>query len=414
VSVVAQRMTSKYTVLTILFIGWIVDYLDRMVMSVAIPFIGADFHLGAATLGIVLSSFFAGYAVMQIPGGWLSDKFGSRKVMMISIALWSVFTLLTGLAWSLAGLLVIRLLFGIGEGSFPAASSKAIAEYFPQEETARAESTMLSSNALGVAIAPLFAAPLMAAMGWRNMFMVIAVLGLVVAWLIYAYVRPQTNRQRSGSGAKTVKSKMRMRDLMKTPTMWKLVVMWFGLDIVLWGFSSWLPSYLIKVRHLHLISAGIVASLPFFAGTISMLLGGWLMDRVFVGREKYVAIVVELLGAFFLFMMFQTSNITEATLYQILSAFFLYLGFAAIWSLPLKILPVEIMGSAAGMINFGGQVAGFISPMVMGFLISASGGSYSAAFWFLIIAAVVSAITGLTLTNARGRLEAKVAGSAEL
>lgn len=404
---IRRRMTSQYTVLTILFFGWIVDYLDRMVMSVALPFIGADFHLSAAVLGVVLSSFFAGYALMQIPGGWLSDKFGSRRVMIVSIALWSVFTLLTGLAWSLGALLVIRLLFGIGEGSFPAASSKAISEHFPQSETARAESTMLSSNALGVAIAPLFAAPLIMAIGWRNTFMVIAVLGLVVAFLVYGYVRPSKNYGAGVTGAPG-ENKIRMRDLMRTPTMWKLVIMWFGLDIVLWGFSSWLPSYLIKVRHMPLIHAGIMASLPFFAGTISMLLGGWLMDRVFVGREKYVAIVVELVGAFFLFMMFRTSNVVDATVYQILSAFFLYFGFAAIWSLPLKILPTEIMGSAAGMINFGGQVAGFISPMVMGFLISASGGSYQTAFWFLIIAAVVSAAAGLTLTNARESLESTV------
>jgi nitrate/nitrite transporter NarK len=195
--------------------------------------------------------------------------------------------------------------------------------------------------------------------------------------------------------------------------MWKLVAAWFGLDVVLWGFASWLPSYLLKVRHLDLLQAGVVASLPFFAGGVAMILGGWLVDKYFAGREKYFVIIVEILGALFLYLMFTTQALQTAVIYQILSAFFLYAGFAGIWALPLKVLPTEVMGSATGMINFGGQVAGFVSPMVMGFLISAFNGSYDAAFWFLILSAVISIIACMTLGNAQRSLQMKVAGVEE-
>ncbi|MBV7504869.1 MFS transporter [Bacillus sp. sid0103] len=397
---------NKYFILFILFAGWMVAYLDRMVMSVALTSIGDDFHLSAASLGIVLSAFFAGYALMQIPGGYLADKFGSKRIMVVSLISWSLFTVLTGFAWSLASLLVIRFLFGVGESGFPAASSKAIAEYFPKAERAKAQSTMLSSNAFGAALAPLFAAPMMLMLGWRNMFVVIGIAGIVlvaVYWMVLKKPTQQTNE------AKQVKNKeISMKDLLRNATMWKLVVAWFGLDVVIWGFASWLPSYLLKVRELDLLQAGFISSLPFFAGGIAMILGGWLVDKYFVGREKYFAIVVTVVGALFLYLMFKTPSLQMAVTYQIISAFFLYAGFAGIWSLPLKFLPTAVMGSAAGMINFGGQLAGFVSPMIMGFLITAFNGSYDAAFYFLILSSIISVVACFTLGDTKKSLESNV------
>ncbi|MFD0051496.1 MFS transporter [Actinomycetes bacterium NPDC127524] len=397
---------NKYFILFVLFAGWMVAYLDRMVMSVALTSIGDDLHLSAASLGVVLSSFFAGYALMQIPGGVLADKYGSKRVMILSLIAWSLFTAFTGFAWSLVSLLVIRFFFGVGESGFPAASSKAIAEYFPKAERAKAQSTMLSSNAFGAAIAPLFAAPMMVWLGWRNMFFVIALVGLVLV-AVYGIVLKKPLKQKEEE--KHVETKqISMKDLLRTPIMWKLVIAWFGLDVVIWGFASWLPSYLLKVRELDLLHAGFVASLPFFAGGISMVLGGLVVDKYFVGRERYFSIVVTILGALFLYLMFKTPSLQLAVTYQIISAFFLYAGFAGIWSLPLKFLPTEVMGSAAGMINFGGQVAGFVSPMIMGFLITAFNGSYNAAFWFLILSSIISVVACFTLGDTKKSLESKV------
>ncbi|WP_019123982.1 MFS transporter [Brevibacillus massiliensis] len=405
---IATLAGNNYFILFLLFFGWILAYLDRMVISVALTSIGSDLHLEAGSLGIVLSSFFAGYALMQIPGGWLADTYGSKRVMIVALIMWSLFTALTGAAWSFMSLLAIRFLFGIGESGFPSASSKAIAEYFPKAGRAKAQSAMLSSNAFGAALAPLFAAPMMIWLGWRKMFVAIALVGFVLAIVYAIFLRGPAQRGEDSSNPSD--KRMSLKDLLQTPTMWKLVVAWFGLDVVLWGFASWLPSYLLKVRNLDLLQAGFVASLPFFAGGIAMILGGWLVDRYFAGREKYFAIVVEIAGALFLYLMFTTKGLETAILYQILSAFFLYAGFAGIWSLPLKILPTEVMGSASGMINFGGQVAGFVSPMVMGFLISTFNGSYDAAFWFLVLSAVISIIACMTLGNAQKSLQTKVTG----
>src|SRR5690349_8670127 len=113
------RWQARHTVLSILFATWIVSYLDRIVMSVAIPYIAADYHLSPLAMGIVMSVFFAGYSISQIPGGVLADKFGVRKVATLAMLWWSVFTAATGAAGNLTQMLIIRFVFGLGEGVFP-------------------------------------------------------------------------------------------------------------------------------------------------------------------------------------------------------------------------------------------------------------------------------------------------------
>ena len=173
----ANNSRSKM-ILAVLYFGWIISYIDRTVISLAIVQIGEDLTLDASKLGIILSAFFVGYAFMQIPGGWLADRFGSRKVIVVAVIAWSIFTALSGLAWSLTSLLLIRFLFGIGEGGYPAAATKAISDYFPKDKRTKAQSTMMSSNGLGAAIAPIICAPLLVAFGWRTVFLLVGILGI--------------------------------------------------------------------------------------------------------------------------------------------------------------------------------------------------------------------------------------------
>src|SRR3954449_11868301 len=110
------KNNKRHMILGLLFLAWCLSYLDRMAMNVGIVEIAKDFNLSPSALGVVLSSFFAGYALMQVPGGWLADKYGSRKIVVVSIIFWSIFTVLTGFAGSLISMIMIRFLFGIGEG----------------------------------------------------------------------------------------------------------------------------------------------------------------------------------------------------------------------------------------------------------------------------------------------------------
>lgn len=165
------KWKARYTILTFTWLAWLMSFLDRMLMSVSLPYIGEEFHLDKATQGWIISAFFISYASFQIPGGFLADKFGPRKVMFIAIVWWSIFTTLTGLVFNIGILpafgvmLVVRFLFGIGEGSFPASSWKCISTYFPIKERGRATAIQSTVNTLGPAVATLVTAAIISFLG---------------------------------------------------------------------------------------------------------------------------------------------------------------------------------------------------------------------------------------------------------
>lgn len=399
----------RYSVLSILWVSWLFSFLDRMVISVSLPFIGADFQLDAASQGIILSAFFGGYALFQIPGGMLADRFGSRRVMAFAIAWWSVFTSLTGMALSYPVLLVCRFVFGVGEGCFPGASWKTIATYFPSKERATATAIQSSVNTLGPAVASLVAAGVIAAFGWRAVFIGLGIPGIAVTLLILFYIKDnplqhpgmttaELNELNIDAQEASIKNKIQFKQFLQTKILWQMVFIWFLFDITFWGFVSWLPSYLMKIRGFSVIKTGILGSLPFFIGTIGMLAGGYLSDK-FKGYRKWLFIPNTLVAAGFLYLTYSVTSADWAVVFQCVSALFMFLAFAAFWGLVIDAIPPEIMGASSGTVNFGGQLAGFVSPILMGYLIDVNEGSFDMAFMLLIIAAVGSALLALTVEN---------------
>ena len=177
-----------------------------------------------------------------------------------------------------------------------------------------------------------------------------------------------------------------------------MVGIWFLFDITFWGFVSWLPSYLMKVRGFSLMQTGVAGSIPFLFGAVGTLSGGWLSDHV-KGQRKWLYIPSALVAGFFLYLTYTVPSADMAVVYQSISSFFMFLAMAAFWGLVMDSIPANIMGSSSATVNFGGQAAGFVSPFVMGYLIQASGGSFDTAFIFIIAAMVASA--ALTLTVAK-------------
>ncbi|MFB7639834.1 MFS transporter [Peribacillus butanolivorans] len=387
------RSQNKHFILFLLFVGYLVDYLDRMVMSVAVVSIKEEFNLDAAAVGAILSSFFLSYAIMQIPGGWLTDKLGSRKVLIWSIIVWSVFTVFTGFAWSLISLLVIRFLFGLGQGGYPSASQKGIADYFPRDERPKASAYLMSSNYFGMALAPLVAAPMILFMGWRNMFYVIGLLGILLTIAFWVYFKP---KESTASNKALKENSVPLKELLANSGLWKITIMWFAAGIVNWGLSSWIPSYLMEARGMDLLSMGFYAALPGLSTGAAMLFSGWLLDRFFNNLEKYYAAFGMLMSGTFLYLMFTSTSIVAAMVYLNLCMIFKSFAFTVAFALPHKIMSKKVIGSAMGVINMGAQAAGFISPLVMGFIISLTG-SFNGAFWFLIVCSGISIIAALSI-----------------
>jgi sugar phosphate permease len=387
----------KYLILTLLFLGWCLSYLDRMSMNVSIVQIAKEFHLSPTGLGVVLSSFFAGYALMQIPGGWLADKYGSRKVVAVCIIFWSIFTVATGVAGSLMSMIFIRFLFGLGEGGYPAASSKAIADSFSKAERSSAQTIMMSSNSLGGVIAPLIATPLLVWVGWRNIFFTIGIFGAIVAWLLWHNLKPENMQAEKEEKENLVK--VPFKKLIKDTTLWKLAVMWFGMSTLIWGLISWMPLYLTQVRGLNLMTMGMLTSVPALTGAIGTIVGGRLFQKYFSGREKYYAIVFSLLALLFLYLLFNAPSVPLVITYQALCTTFHGLVFAIIMAMPHQVFSKNVIGSSIGFINFGGQIGALLAPTVMGFLLEKSHGSYQTAFMYVIICGVLTILAAATLSR---------------
>ncbi|MEV5611932.1 MFS transporter [Streptomyces sp. NPDC052225] len=373
--------SAKITV-GLLFAAWLIDYVDRLVINLALPSIGDEFDLSRTQQGIAVSVFFVAYAVCQIPGGMLADRFGAKRVTCWALLIWSVFTALTGLAGSFAILLVVRFLFGVAEGIFPGASMKAVSERTTPGQRMGANGLVQSSNAVAAVVAPLVAAPLIAHFGWRSAFFSVAAVGVFV----YAAVRLWLPEPRAavtappagGTGA-----------VVRSGTMWAFAGMFFGYDIIVWGLNTWVPSYLNDERGLSLTSAGALAVLPAGAATVAVIAGGRLADR-FEGHQRKIVVPAMTVSSLALLLMATASGTVAFVAWMTVAISAASLSYMPIFAVPLRSLPPELTGAAAGLITFGGQLGGVVAPTAMGLLADAAG--FGAAFGFLVVGAVIAAV----------------------
>lgn len=392
----ANKSRSKI-ILLVLYFGWIISYIDRTVISLAIVQIGADLTLDASKLGIVLSAFFMGYALMQIPGGWLADRFGSRKVIVAAVIAWSIFTALSGLAWSLTSLLLIRFLFGIGEGGYPAASTKAISDYFPKDKRTKAQSTMMSSNAFGAALAPILCAPLLVAFGWRNVFFIVGLLGIVFIIAFLLSTRQAGSYSTSEAAAKP--SKKEYTELLRNSYLWRVLLIFFFVNITNWGLISWMPSYLMQGLGIDLKSVGLFSAIPTLFLTVGMIVSGRIINKV-GSKAKYGVIIGILITGASLYLISSSSSVFQVIMYQCIAYTFMSFVMSFVFTVPHRVMEQKVVGTAFGIINTGGQAAGIFSPIIMGALITSTG-SYKAAFIFLTICCLVAAVLACFLPAAK-------------
>jgi len=381
--------SQKMACLSGLFLAWAVGYADRILMSVAIIPISHELALDPRKAGMLLSAFYVSYALMQLAGGWLSDRYGSRIVVVLCIVMWSVFTSATSLAWSFASLLAIRFMFGVGEGSFPPASSVTIAEVFPKPERARAKSFLISTVFLGNAAGAGLIGATVAWLGWRGSFHILSAAGFAVALVLWFALRGGITAQRERAASRP---RQMWGSLLRTSMAWKLTAIWSFTSLLYIGVQSWMPSYLMQTWGVDLKQVGLATMLPnliAFAGTNVV---GLLLDKHGKGRERLFMVLGALFSAVFLALMMITASIYLLLMYWTLLLLAFNFVYATVFAAPLRHFPEHLIGSATGLMNFGGQIGGSVAPVAMGALIAATGGSYLAAFCLLLASAVTSAV----------------------
>lgn len=379
----------KWRALSLIWLLQFVNYLDRINISIAAPSMMQDLHIIPSLFGLVLAAFTFGYAIMQIPGGWLSDRVGSRAMLIASPLVWSIFTGLTGFASSVSALISVRVMFGLGEGASNGASFKVVGDWFSSEQRSGANGLYLSALALAPALVAPIAVWVLGRVGWQGMFVWFSLPGLVMAGLMWLAMprSPVT----PASTALTSEEHGSLPGVIGQPSSWALFIAYMAFNVAFWGYLGWMPSYLALSRHIRLSQLGVYASVPYIFGFFGLLLFGWLGNKQLYRYRALLVAACYVMAAVALYYTFSAATVEGSVAGLSAAAFFLYGGFGPVWAIVLDMTPAASRGAFAGFVNCGGQIGGFFAPVIVGYLVSFTG-SFTGGFMFMIAALAISAI----------------------
>jgi ACS family D-galactonate transporter-like MFS transporter len=412
----AERPTrSRFLIMVLLFVSVTVNYLDRSNLSITAPAMRAELGIDTAQMGYVLSAFGWTYAICQIPGGWLVDRFQPRVLYATLIFLWSLATILLGFTYTVAGLMAIRMLVGALEAPSYPINNRVVTTWFPERERATAIGFYTSGQFVGLAFLTPVLVWIQARIGWHMVFVATGGLGIVWAVVWYSVYRqphefPGTNEAeieliRRGGGLvdldrkqSVAKKSFSRADLVRVLSSRKLWGVYFGqfaLTSTLWFFLTWFPTYLVQARGMDFVKAGFLASLPFLAAFVGVLSSGLLSDFMVrrgasLGLARKVPIVTGLLLSISIIGANYVSR--PSLIIAFLTLAFFGNGLASItWSLVSAIAPERLLGLTGGVFNFVGNLSGITVPIIIGYLARDYG--FSAGLTYIAVLALLGALS---------------------
>jgi ACS family D-galactonate transporter-like MFS transporter len=386
----AHTNIRRWSVVGLLFLGSLINYLDRATISMALPGISKEFALRPTTQGILLSAFFWSYSLMQVPIGWCADRYSMRWLFAGAFALWSFACGLTGVAGSLSVLIVLRVLLGVGESVLFPCGTKIVSIMFRPHERGLPSGLFLSGSRLGIAVGAPLIAWLILRHGWRTMFLLVGLPPLL--WLIpWLAAYPRRLRSASAGPQRPAQptSMARRRVLTFHRNLLGICLGIFCYDYYWFLLVTWLPNYLITVRHLSLLRAGFYASLPYLVFGVGLPVGGWIADSLIhwgwdeTRTRKGMITLAFVTGLLLIPAMWAASETTALAL--IGGAALVGTAGANLSVITQSCAPEEEVGVWTGTANLMANIAGAIAPIVTGFLIGWTG-SYRPAF---VLAAVL-------------------------
>jgi ACS family D-galactonate transporter-like MFS transporter len=413
----------RFLILGLITFGTMCNYLDRAVLGVAAPAMTTELGLDAVKMGLLFSAFSWTYAAAQIPGGAFLDRVGTRLAYFWSVSLWSLFTLLQGFTTSLATLLTYRLGLGVAEAPCFPANSRVLNTWFPQQERARATGVYSVGQYFGLA----FLSPLLfwivAAFGWRALFIIAGVVGLIfaVVWLkLYrepdestAVNRAELAHIRAGGGlaapakATTFDWRNIGRLLRKRQILGASIGQFAGNSTLVF-FLTWFPTYLATERQMAWLKVGIYAVLPFISASIGVLVGGWVSDALIkrtgsatLGRK------LPILTGLLLASTIVAANYVDSNelVIAIMSLAFFGQGMVNLgWTLITDVAPQRLIGLTGGVFNLFANLAGISTPLVIGMIVGATGSFYYALAYIAGVA-VIGALSYIFIVGEVRRVE---------
>ena len=372
----------RWTIVGLLFAASLINYLDRATVSFALPLISGELHLLPATKGLLLSSFFWSYSLMQIPIGWACDRFNLYWLYAGAFAIWCLAQGLTGLAGSLAVLIAFRVFLGIGESVYLPGSAKIVSVLFARHERGLPSGFASCGVRMGLVVGGMLVPWLLVRYGWRHVFVLFGFGALL--WLIPWFLTFPTQLTGSVSRKPIYEGALHyLRAALADRSLLGICLGFFCFDYYWYVLLTWLPDYLVTVRRLSLLNAGLCASAAFLVFGGSEALGGWITDLLIrrgwdeTRTRKGIVTVAFLCGLFLIAAILV--NDTPLSIAFLLAACLVGLAPSAIMVIVQNCAPLEHVGIWIGAENFAGNLGGVIAPLAIGLLIKWTG-SYVPGF----------------------------------
>ncbi|MEH2919596.1 MFS transporter [Samsonia erythrinae] len=430
-----KKTNYRFVVLALIFIVYTLNYADRTNIGAVLPFIIEEFHINNFEAGAIASMFFLGYALSQIPAGFLIAKKGTRGMVAVSIFGFSAFTWLMGTASSVLSLKFIRLGLGLTEGPCPVGLASTINNWFPAKEKATATGVYIASTMFAPILVPPLAVWIAVTYGWRWVFFSFAIPGLVIAVVWYLLVKSKPSESKFVSKEEldyinadhaqtdtvrqnividkkfnTLDKFIKVRELSPISTVKGLFtsknilgdcLAYFMMVSVLYGLLTWIPLYLVKEKGFDFMSMGLVATMPCIGGFIGAIFGGYVSDKL-LGRRRKPTMIFTAIST--ILMMIIMLNIPQSTFAVCAGLFFvglcLNIGWPAFTAYGMAASDSNTYPITAAVINTGGNLGGFVSPMLAGFLLDNTG-SFSTVFIYFGICAAIGLISILVIDEPR-------------
>ena len=437
-SAVQKRTNARYWIVVMLFIVTSFNYGDRATLSIAGSEMAKTIGLDPIGMGFVFSAFSWAYVIGQIPGGWLLDKFGSKRVYFWSIFIWSLFTLLQGFVDLFDGfgiivaLFVLRFLVGLAEApSFPG-NSRIVAAWFPAQERGTAVSIFNSAQYFATVIFAPIMGWLTSAVGWSHVFFFMGGLGIIISfvWLKVMHEpnnHPGVNQQEldyiAAGGAlinmdqANTKEKVPMsqkwgqiKQLISSRMMVGIYIGQYCINALTYFFITWFLVYLVQEKGMSILKAGFVASVPAVCGFAGGVLGGiisdWLMRRtgsLNIARKTPIVLGMMLSVS----MVFCNYVESEMMVVGFMAMAFFGKGIGALgWAVMADTAPKEISGLSGGLFNMFGNISGIVTPIAIGYIVGTSG-SFNGALIYVGVHAIVAVLSYLVIVGDIKRIELK-------
>lgn len=371
---------------SILSIAGVINYIDRGSLAIANTTIRADLGISATRMGVLLSVFSLSYAISQLPMGILLDRFGERVVLGAGMFLWSVTQTATGLVRGFASFFAARVGLAVGESPFVVSAVKAVHDWFHVRDRATPMGIVNAATTMGQAIAPPILTVAMLAFGWRGMFMLIGIPGILLSITWYAFYRDRKDVALSDAEHNYLQSSApnskpsgislsQWLSLFRQRTVWGMMIGFGGINYTVWLYMSWLPNYLEAEHHTSIAVTGWIAVIPFSCGAVGMLLSGILADR-FVRRgvapipaHRILLVTGMSCSALCTLLVPYIPGASGAAFGIGMTLFFTYLAGNSGWGLVQSIAPSNIVASVGAIQNFGSFVCASFAPILTGWLL---------------------------------------------